>query len=1665
MTNFTHCVKQCLLIIVFTLLGNSFVSAQTPTYFKGIGTSSNNIPLKTGNGGTHCQHIYTPTEFNTLPPSGPITKVYMRNNTASESGVFANFSISFLQNNLSVFPDNTFLTGFTNALTATSITITGNATAGGWFEIPLDVPFMYDNTKSLVYEIKYTTRTGGIATLNTSTTGVNKRLSIIDAPGPTTGNLASTWMDFGFDILANPCSGTPVPGSSTASPSVACAASQVTLGLSGNTLETNLTYTWQSSTLIGGPYTDISTPATAPSLNITASTTKYYRCAVSCSGNTPVYSTPVLLNVNPQFPGNTYTINGSLPTGGLNFNNFTDAFNAINCGVLGKVIFNVPAGQVFMENPPVLQASGTVTDSIIFQKTGSGQNPLIQPAVAGTIASSTTLGADGDAVITINGGDYIKFDGIDLTTSTYTSGNDQYEYGYYLKKKSPTDACKHVTIKNAVITLNKSIYSFGIYVSNNSATAAVTVTSVGGASEDIRISGNTINSSYGGICVRGQATEAYFDQQIQIGVDSGNIVNEYAGGGSIGYGIYAISQNNLKIAKNTVVGFNGGQTTTLYGIYIGAAVNANTEVYNNTVTIHGTGGTTTSIYAIHNLSGGTGTNNLVKLYNNTITGCTYSSATTGDLYLISQDATAYNVEIYGNTLTNNTLAGTTTAFNMIYQSGAVINSSKIYNNTISGNSKTAGTTGATYGIYSTSAATSNNLIYGNSIDNITVTNTSGLLTGINVLTSASAAVYNNKIFGLTNTASTTGPVYGITLGAGGLVNNVYNNFISDLNAPTSTTTGTTTTDLIRGINITSTTALSTQNVSFNTILLNASGGAIFSTSGIFHTTSATATTSALNLRNNIIVNYSTPSGIGFASAIRRSSANVLGNYGSASNNNLFFVNSGTNRAVFYDGTNNDVDLSLYKTRVAPRESASISENPNFVNSSGTPYDLHINPLVPTQIESGGIAVTGITLDFDGNTRHATTPDLGADEFTGTTADLTGPTISYTDLSTQSICMEAKTISATITDASNINVAAGTKPRLWFKKASENDALPATNTAASNGWKYVEASNSASPFSFTFNFALLNTPLTYGDSISYFIVAQDMASTPNVGVSVATFNSSATTVALSSVVFPVSGNIKGFSLLTQPNPIAIKSSRVDLCNSGTVILNVDNVNVSGGTYQWQSSPRGLNLFTDIPGATTVPFTTANITDSTDFRLIVKCGGTPIASSPSPIFTVNVNKPLVTGTTRGYYCGAGSSAVSLNATAKSGNVLNWYSSATGGTPIFTGSPFVTPPLSATTTYYVSAEGGNGGLSSTGLAVVTASPTSGSGTTAFGMVFDALTTFTLQSVNVYPTSATDNLPGTVTIDVLNSSGTVINTATVNVIANTAANPVAQTVMLNFTIPAGTNYLLRHSARSSGISGLLFGPSPSSTYNFGYPFVVPGIVSINTSTNTFGGSNVVRNDLYYYFYDWQVVTGCQSARVAVDAVIDHTAGCTLPVSIVKFAGEKRGNYNKLSWSTATETNNNGFELQRSVDGINFSSLAFINTKAINGNSNAVIEYGFDDALPTKGHNYYRLKQVDKDGAATFSNIVLLKGDKVNTVQLIAVYPNPVKETLNIKVAAPQAQKATLIVTDAAGKTVMQQGVQLLNGENNFKLTTLQLSQGTYFIKVTCENGCQTALQKFIRE
>jgi hypothetical protein len=343
----------------------------------------------------------------------------------------------------------------------------------------------------------------------------------------------------------------------------------------------------------------------------------------------------------------------------------------------------------------------------------------------------------------------------------------------------------------------------------------------------------------------------------------------------------------------------------------------------------------------------------------------------------------------------------------------------------------------------------------------------------------------------------------------------------------------------------------------------------------------------------------------------------------------------------------------------------------------------------------------------------------------------------------------------------------------------------------------------------------------------------------------------------------------------PN-VSITASPTNICVSGSSNLALSQLGGYGaGMIQWQSSPTGLpGSYTDIGSAVNSQYATPILSTTTWYGVQFKNEAGSICAF-NPTVQISVNNPQLLTTTPGSRCGTGS--VSLGATASSGNSVNWYANATGGIPLFTGTTFSTPTISNTTTFYAAASDG-GAQVLTALPVAYPTATSGAGTTNFGLVFDALSSFTLQSVKVYAVSAS-SAAGTVTVDVIDDANTVLHTATFPVTGAPVGSITPTTLNLNFNIAPGTNLKIRPGF--TGITGLLFEPAASAPGgNYGYPYVVPGVLSINHSTLTAAPTNTQRLDLYYYFYDWQVVTGCESARQPVVATVTPSPTLTTVAS-----------------------------------------------------------------------------------------------------------------------------------------------------------------------------------------
>jgi len=147
-----------------------------------------------------------------------------------------------------------------------------------------------------------------------------------------------------------------------------------------------------------------------------------------------------------------------------------------------------------------------------------------------------------------------------------------------------------------------------------------------------------------------------------------------------------------------------------------------------------------------------------------------------------------------------------------------------------------------------------------------------------------------------------------------------------------------------------------------------------------------------------------------------------------------------------------------------------------------------------------------------------------------------------------------------------------------------------------------------------------------------------------------------------------------------------------------------------------------------------------------------------------------------------------------------------------------------------------------------------------------------------------------------------------------------------------------------------------------------------------------------------------------------------------------------------------------------NFNKIAFVKTKAPNGNSNFKLSYEFSDIASASSNNYYRLKQIDKDNTYTYPNIVLIRKENTAITGDLQIYPNPSKNILNVKISLPGDRKVKLTVTDMAGKIIPGKSTSLAKGENIIQLDISDLSAGSYLIKTIFENGVK-AEKKFIKE
>ncbi len=793
------------------------------------------------------------------------------------------------------------------------------------------------------------------------------------------------------------------------------------------------------------------------------------------SGTAPLVDGSVSIGVyNSTFAAATTALTptngGTLATNGTNSGNrfYT---NTINGGNNGIAIIGFAATVGVGPTPNAATFLGDLSNDIGGTSTGTGN--IVRNYGGGTSATVPAAGIRGNNQWSIN---------ISYNTVNNNNGSGVNHPSTLRGINAQAGTSANATIHNNTVTVNGGgTTSLVIAIDNGIGVTA--------ASNTISIRNNTIQN-----CTYPTGTTGTF-QAINNSASAANVFirgnqilnNTYTGATTTGVwtGIANTGTNIVNIDSNTIDGLTlAGTSTTSAGISVGSPVGVGCSANNNMVTnitrTSATSGTQRGIVM-------TSPTNNMTFNNNTVSNISFSnSASTGSIDGIYGLSSATNITINSNTITGLSVptSGTINGIREFGSAGTKI----IQNNLINNFTTTSG--GAGGGTFNgISVSTGSITISSNTIHTLNSTGTSGgtggSIAGIIISGGTTSNIFKNKIYGLNtnSTSSTTTVVTGI-LASGGTSVSIFNNMVGALTAPAAGFS-----DAIRGIAITSTTTSTEYFVSFNTVNVSASSSATnFGTSGIFHTASITATTGALNLRNNIIVNTSTPNGTGLTVAYRRGGRNSLANYSATSNRNLFYAGTpGSANLIYVDSTNSVQTMNAYKAgvfssgTVSPRDEASFSENVSFQSTTGSSADfLKIDLSIATQIESGGTPIAGITDDFFGTTRNTTTPDVGAFEAELTGLDLTPPAISYTALANTGTTTN-RTLAVSITDPSGVPTSGSGLPVLYWN----------INNGSYNSATGIHQSGNTYNFSF-------GAGVSAGDVVRYFVVAQDQASTPNVG---------------------------------------------------------------------------------------------------------------------------------------------------------------------------------------------------------------------------------------------------------------------------------------------------------------------------------------------------------------------------------------------------------------------------------------------------------------------------------------------------------------------------------------------------------------------------------------
>lgn len=182
------------------------------------------------------------------------------------------------------------------------------------------------------------------------------------------------------------------------------------------------------------------------------------------------------------------------------------------------------------------------------------------------------------------------------------------------------------------------------------------------------------------------------------------------------------------------------------------------------------------------------------------------------------------------------------------------------------------------------------------------------------------------------------------------------------------------------------------------------------------------------------------------------------------------------------------------------------------------------------------------------------------------------------------------------------------------------------------------------------------------------------------------------------------------------------------------------------------------------------------------------------------------------------------------------------------------------------------------------------------------------------------------------------------------------------------------------------------------------------------------------------------------------------LPVELTSFTGETRDDKNILHWRTLSEENTDRFIIERSIDGRNWQPIG--EKKAV-GNSTVLQSYSFVDSAPLE-KGYYRLRVIDYDGSTSYSEIIYLEQDIIQTFMITGLFPNPATHSVSVQFSHPNSQSVSYSLINILGEKIKIGSKEVSNQVGEFSISLSDISTGVYILQL--ESGNESIQQKLVK-